>query len=80
MNNAIGPGEHVESLSQRHQGRFGNEASRSDRERGVGVPERTEQSRSISAVFIRAMRGGDYVMKIVSSFLNLTLEAFCPKF
>ena len=67
MNNAIGPGERVESLSRRHRGQFRNEASRSDRVRGVGVPEMTEWSRSFGAVFVRAMHGGDYVVKIVSS-------------
>ena len=67
VNIAIGPGERVESQRRRHRGWFRNEASRSDRERGVGVPERTERSRSVGAVFVRAMRGGDYVMKIVSS-------------
>ena len=66
-NNAIGPGKWVESLSRRHRGRFGNEASRSDRVRGVGVPETTEWSRSFGAVFVGAMCGGDYVVKIVSS-------------
>ena len=43
-NNAIGPGEQVESLCRRHQGRFGNKASRSDQVRGVRVLETTEWS------------------------------------
>ena len=67
MNNAIGSGEWVESLSRRHQGRFGNEASQSDRVRGVGVPETTKWSRPFGAVIVGAIRGGDYVVKIVSS-------------
>ena len=66
-NNAIGPGERMGSLSRQHRGRFRNKASRSDRVRGVGVPEMTEWSRSFGAVFIGAMHGGDYVVKIVSS-------------
>ena len=65
-NNAIGPGEWVESQRRWHRGRFGNKASRSDQERGVGVPERTERSRSVGAVFVGAMCGGDHVVKIVS--------------
>ena len=66
-NNAIGPGERVESPRQRHQRQLGSEASRSDWVRRVGVPERTEGSRSFGAVFVGAMRGGDYDVKIVSS-------------
>ena len=67
VNNDIGPGERVESLSRWHRGWFGNEASRSNRVRGVGVPETMEWSRSFGAVFVGAMCGGDYVVKIVSS-------------
>ena len=66
-NNAIGPGKRVESQRRRHRGRFGNETSWSNQERGVRVPERTERSRSVGAVFVGAMCGGDYVVKIVSS-------------
>ena len=66
-NNAIGPGERLESRIRRHRGGVGNEASQSDQEQGVGVPERTERSRSVGALFIGAMRGGGHVMKIVSS-------------
>ena len=67
MNNAIGPGERVENQRRRHQGQFRNEVSWSDWEQGVGVPEGTERSRSVGAVFVGAMRGSDYVVKIVSS-------------
>ena len=67
MNNAIGLGERVESLSQRHRGWFRNEASRSDQVQGVGVPETTKWSRPFGAVIVGAIRGGDYVVKIVSS-------------
>ena len=56
-NNAIGSGERVESLHRRYRGRFGNEASRSDRLRGAGVTETSERPGSFSAVFIGAMRG-----------------------
>ena len=67
MNNAIGPGEQVESPRQQDQGRLRNEVSWSDWVQRVGVPERTEWSGSFGAVFIRAMHGGDYDIKIVSS-------------
>ena len=66
-NNAIGPGERVESPRRRHRGWLGNETSRSDRVRRVGVPKRTEWSRSFGTEFVGAMCGSDYVVKIVSS-------------
>ena len=67
VNDAIGPGEWVESPRRRDRGWFGNKVSQSNRVRRVRVPERTEWSRSFSAVFVGAMRGGDYDVKIVSS-------------
>ena len=67
MNNAIGPGERVESPRRWDRERLGNEVSWSDRVRRVRVPERMEWSRSFGAVFVRAMHGGDYDVKIVSS-------------
>ena len=66
-NNALGSGKQVESLHRWYRGRFGNEASRSDRLQGVGVLETLEWSRPFGAVFVGAMHGGDYVVKIVSS-------------
>ena len=66
-NIAIGPGEWVESPRQQDQGWLGNKASQSDQVRRVGVPKRTEWSKSFGAVFIRAMCGGNYDVKIVSS-------------
>ena len=57
----------TESLRRQHRGWFGNKASRSDQVQGVRVSEMTEWSRPFGAVFVRAMRGGDYVVKIVSS-------------
>ena len=67
MNDAIGPGEWVENPRRRDRGRLGNEVSQSDRVRRVRVPGRTEWSGSFGAVFIRAMCGGNYDVKIVSS-------------
>ena len=67
VNDAIGPGERVESPRRRDRGWLGNEASWSDRVQRVGVPERMEWSRSFGAVFVGAKCGGDYVVKIVSS-------------
>ena len=66
-NDAIGPGKQVESPRRRDCRQFRNEASQSDQVRRVRVPERMEWSRSFSAVFVGAMCGGDYDMKIVSS-------------
>ena len=60
-NDAIGPGKWVESPRRWDQGRLRNEVSRSNQVRRVGVPG------SFGAVFIVAMRGGDYDVKIVSS-------------
>ena len=66
-NDAIGPGKQMESPRRWDRGWLGNEVSRRNQVRRVRVPGRTEWSGSFGTVFVGAMRGGNYDMKIVSS-------------